>query len=529
MIHFLLRLYYTLKDLRLIQIIYQLINKFHLRNFLSSDYHKQLQYSFYKLKLDSNLYICESQNVSVGYSFEFLNKKIIFQDQIDWNYNLNGKLWNYNLQYLDFILYDNLNLEYRKELIKNISRSILDRHLMLEPYPVSLRINNLLLFDGIYGIDDKEVYEAMSIQINYLSKNLEFHLLGNHLLENYITLLISSYSLRDSILFAKFSKLLKAEINEQILNDGGHFERSPMYHSIILQRLLMCIDIMNRNDIFSDHDLKNFLIFKAGLMLGWLNEMSFSDGKWPCINDSSIDISLTKQQLEKNAKKLAINWPKIKLSSSGFRKIKSKLFELIINTGEITPKYQPGHAHSDILSFYLSDGFRHLIVDTGVSTYDSGRTRNRERSTISHNTLIINKSNQSDTWGEFRVGKKAKVKILVDEINKLKSKVYNLGFFTKASYTREFTLTDNDLIVTDIINSKNENLENCIHFNHDLKPLQKGDILYFDNYKLEYQQGLIEMRLVSYEQATGFNSINFAYKMISRIEKQSKFIITKVK
>ena len=36
--------------------------------------------------------------------------------------------------------------------------------------------------------------------------------------------------------------MLERELDEQILADGGHFERSPMYHSMILED---CLDLLN--------------------------------------------------------------------------------------------------------------------------------------------------------------------------------------------------------------------------------------------------------------------------------------------
>jgi uncharacterized heparinase superfamily protein len=38
-------------------------------------------------------------------------------------------------------------------------------------------------------------------------------------------------------------KIINDELNEQVLNDGGNFERSPMYHSIFLEDLLDLINI----------------------------------------------------------------------------------------------------------------------------------------------------------------------------------------------------------------------------------------------------------------------------------------------
>ena len=41
-------------------------------------------------------------------------------------------------------------------------------------------------------------------------------------------------------MYDKASCLLYKELDEQILPDGSHYEQSPMYHCILLDRLLDC-------------------------------------------------------------------------------------------------------------------------------------------------------------------------------------------------------------------------------------------------------------------------------------------------
>ena len=55
-----------------------------------------------------------------------------------------------------------------------------------------------------------------------------------------------------------------------------------------------------------------------------------------------------------------------------------------------------------------------VIVDTGISTYETGDQRKFERSTSAHNTVVVNNQEQSQVWGSFRVAKRAKVEILVE-------------------------------------------------------------------------------------------------------------------
>jgi hypothetical protein len=340
-----------------IQILYLIIDRVFVFKWF---YFLKYQYSFidyHKILITPNLHLTRKNNVKFKFYFKFLNKDIKFDDGVDWNFNKFGKLWNYNLQYLDYILDENVDLDYRRYLIHDISLLILNGKLKLEPYPVSIRIKNIILFDSIYDINDNVVIAALKRQIKYLSNNLEYHLLANHLLENYFTLFISSYSFSNYKLNSRISELLVYELDEQILEDGAHYERSPMYHSYILQRLNLCIDVIDNNGtIFDNIELRIFLANKARIMLGWLDLISFTNGKWPLINDSTENTSLSKTELESNFSKVNIYKQSINLKSSGFRKFQSGLGQIIMNIGAISPKYQPGHSHSDILSFYLSDG-----------------------------------------------------------------------------------------------------------------------------------------------------------------------------
>ena len=70
------------------------------------------------------------------------------------------------------------------------------------------------------------------------------------------------------------------------------------------------------------------------------------------------------------------------------------------------PDYQPGHGHADLFSFELSLGGHRVVVDSGVSTYESGAMRDYCRSTRAHNTVEIDGADQAELWGAFRVGRR---------------------------------------------------------------------------------------------------------------------------
>jgi hypothetical protein len=60
-----------------------------------------------------------------------------------------------------------------------------------------------------------------------------------------------------------------------------------------------------------------------------------------------------------------------------------------------------------MFSFELTIGGRPVIVDSGVYQYQ-GEWRNRFRATAAHNTVEIDGRDQSEMWGSFRVGRRAR-------------------------------------------------------------------------------------------------------------------------
>ena len=129
----------------------------------------------------------------------------------------------------------------------------------------------------------------MKFHSNFLSRNFEYHLRGNHLLENAFALLFSSYLFNDKYLYRQSSLVLTNELHEQILIDGGHFELSPMYHQHILKRMLDTIRLIKDNEIFSS-SLIELIENKSSKMLSWLENLAFKNGDLPQVNDSSSSI-----------------------------------------------------------------------------------------------------------------------------------------------------------------------------------------------------------------------------------------------
>ena len=111
--------------------------------------------------------------------------------------------------------------------------------------------------------------------------------------------------------------------------------------------------------------------------------------------------------------------------------------------------YQPGHTHADSLSYELRIQGQPLVVDTGISTYDKTPRREYERSTRAHNTVVIDGRSSSQTWGGFRVGRRAKTTLLLDTDSRIRAQ--HDGHGKSCIHEREFALMENGLKVRDSI------------------------------------------------------------------------------
>ena len=78
-----------------------------------------------------------------------------------------------------------------------------------------------------------------------------------------IPLLWGGLYFREDKFYEKAIWLLAKELNEQILPDGAHYELSPMYHTILSDRLLDCINALKHNPRFEGQEfVLSFLIEK---------------------------------------------------------------------------------------------------------------------------------------------------------------------------------------------------------------------------------------------------------------------------
>lgn len=268
-----------------------------------------------------------------------------------------------------------------------------------EPYPLSLRIVNWI--KRIENPSDR-LLTSLSQQADYLSHAVEHHLLGNHLFVNAKALVFAGVYLSVDRWLRQGLQILRREMPEQILKDGGHFERSPMYHSLVFEDLL---DIVNLGRAFPG--LLPDFSEPAARMLSWLNCMTHPDGEIGFFNDAAFGVAAPPRELRAYATRLGIKPARQPLSDSGYIRLENENTVVLFDAAPIGPTYQPGHAHADTLSFEVSHCGRRLAVNSGTSTYEKSAERQHQRGTAAHNTIRIDGRDSSEVWAAFRVGARA--------------------------------------------------------------------------------------------------------------------------
>ena len=450
--------------------------------------------------IDENMLMPRRQIEGMA-EFEFLNTRHSFNSGLDWNFQGLGKLWNYHLNYFDFLDRDDISFDRGISLILDYVEQYPDINEGKDPYPTSLRIVNWVKFFLKHRIARKSFDQVLRHDLDRLVRNLEYHLLGNHLLENSFALLFGAYYFRDEDVYRRAHSLLLQEMEEQILSDGGHFERSPMYHQTLLHRTLDSINLMSQNEWIKD-DLSCFLREKAALMLSWIQNVTFVNGDIPLVNDSAFGQSPSTETLEDYAERLTIMPSDVSLSSSGYRLIRKAIYELFVDVGAIGPDYQPGHAHADTFNFIVYVEKRPFIVDCGTSTYEKGGIRSYERSTAAHNTVEVAGLDSSEVWASFRVARRAYVTDLEESESCIRAK-HNGYRRIRTEHERTWQWNDSELRIVDQLHGKYQEGIAYFHFHPDViiekiedRLITKNAVVHFDSDRID---------LDTYQYAPSFN------------------------
>jgi uncharacterized heparinase superfamily protein len=381
--------------------------------------------------------------------FRFLGLEQVYASEPLWHDAGVSRLWRYQLHGFDYVL--DLAAAGDYATFKHLSESWMRQNARIggdgwHPYTVSQRIVNwchaLDAFRDDFGRDpsfERNLSRSTYAQLRYLFRNIEFDVRGNHILENLRALIWGG------LFFAgqeparwldRALHIMRTEVTEQILSDGGHFERTPTYHVVVLRLLLETSIWLERN-----RERPDWLADSVSRMLRFLDAIVMADGNLPLLKDTTYDglppndvlaagavwrtdatlkrsdsatsyaVLLFGEGARRTLEAMPRNdapRPTCFLEDSLLACIRDDSDSLVIDVGPPCPDYLPAHAHADMFSFELVAGGRRAIVDSGVYVYEAGVWRDHFRSTRAHNTVEVAGEDQSEVWSSFRVARRAR-------------------------------------------------------------------------------------------------------------------------
>ena len=131
-----------------------------------------------------------------GWTFTFLSRARTYTpSSVDWHPTDVPRLWRYNLHYFDYLLDDDCPLAARDALLEHwIAANPPGTRDAWEPYPTSLRIVNWIDFflrTAAHRPPKPAWLRSLCHQAAWLERNVECHLLANHLLKNAVALVFA--------------------------------------------------------------------------------------------------------------------------------------------------------------------------------------------------------------------------------------------------------------------------------------------------------------------------------------------------
>jgi uncharacterized heparinase superfamily protein len=419
--------------------------------------------------------------------FLLLNVEGVCSEPAHWGGAGRSQLWTYNLHY-----FDDLNAEdadarrlWHERLVERwIDENPPGTGIGWDPYPTSRRMVNWIKWSLGGNSLTPKARHSLAVQARWLSRRIESHLQGNHVFANAKALLHAGLYFAGEEAdgwLRQGSALLQSELKEQVLADGGHFERSTMYHAAFVEDLLDAIGVMQSYA----RDVDVVWPETAARMMTWLDAMTHPDMGIALFNDAAFGVSPTAAQLRDYAGRLSVELGPAggdmrRLMPSGYISVNSPPFFLVCDVAPIGPDHLPAHAHADTLSFELSFKGRRVFVNSGTSEYGLGAERQRQRGTAAHCTLVLDGENSSEVWAGFRVARRARARLLESRVEG--STVIIVGEHDgyrrlpgKNLHRRSWRLDAHELAIEDIVEGRFLSADCYFHLHPKIEVRQSGE------------------------------------------------------
>jgi uncharacterized heparinase superfamily protein len=181
-------------------------------------------------------------------------------------------------------------------------------------------------------------------------------------------------------------KQLVAEIERQILPDGGHITRNPGALSEVLLDLLPLRQAFAACNIAPPVQLNNAI----DRMMPMLRFFRHADGNFAQFNGmgpTRPDLIATVLAYDD-----ARGTPLSNAPHSGYQRVEANDLIVLMETGQPPPFAMSQEAHAGCLSFELSSGLQRIVVNCGLPATSRDTWRQVARATAAHSTVVFNDS-----------------------------------------------------------------------------------------------------------------------------------------
>ncbi len=346
-------------------------------------------------------------------TFAYLGHTRKFADAITWNNPDLPLLWRYHQHYHDELRYvvwasagDGTARRNATEFVRGWVRdNPLGKGVGWHPYVIARRLQNWCLCASDLGLlENPDMARSAQQQAEVLAGTVEHDLSANHVFREYAAMVITARCLGVGSWRVWFDALMH-EVSEQILPDGGHYERSPLYHMECLEDLLCVAYALDSPSAALCEAIEKMAAFLQGLL--------HPDNDIPLFGDAYLGhipppLALIRAAFSLRGR-VGTHPPSFThYSKTGYVVVRrdSSGMTFIFKAGEPGPPHQLGHAHSDPLSYELAWQGVRWIVDSGTHGYAESVDRNHCRGTAAHNTVRINGDDSLELWKTFRVGRR---------------------------------------------------------------------------------------------------------------------------
>ena len=359
-----------------------------------------LDRTYYKADLDKLLHN----------EFTFLNQTVKFGEEVEWHrpeFAKGTRLWKLTINYHEYLIdvankwkNEGVDSKWGKWFECHVKEWM--RHNPLgtkgygfdnwNSYALSLRIVSWIRVCAIVGDFmshdfKRDFVNWLAVQSRFLGENIEYDILGNHIVKNWKALMWAGTFFGDKLLLEEGRKTFVRYVSPQFTKSGMHEELSPMYAAIVLGDI---------HDVMAFGGIREAMLLEVEKKLSsCLGYLSFGND-WARFNDSCFGMALPPDNFKKSFGSFAFD---------GYVGGRYENWQWMADCGAPVVGRQPGHAHCDALSFEFGRMGDKIFTNAGVYEYNPGERRVYSRSSVAHNTLSVEGHEQHEMWKAFRCGR----------------------------------------------------------------------------------------------------------------------------